>query len=215
MAEAFLADGCHVIGCARSAGDIGHPAYTHHQLDVSDEGAVGALFRELRGDIPRLDGLINNAGIASMNAFALSPIDSFDRIFRTNVRGPVLFCQKALPLLRRAPAPRIVNFTTVAVAYNLAGEALYAASKSAIEALTRILAKEYGTYGITCNALGPSPVDTALIRGVPETKIDELIQRQAVKQRASEADVINAVAFFLRPESRLISGQVLYLGGPA
>ncbi|MHA7816383.1 MAG: SDR family NAD(P)-dependent oxidoreductase [Pseudohaliea sp.] len=215
MAEHFLAAGEQVIGCARSAGDLAHPAYRHETLDVADAAAVGELFTALRREGVALDGLINNAGIARMNAFALSPVESYDAIFATNVRGTLLFCQKALPLLRRAPAPRIVNFSTVAVPLQLAGEALYAASKSAVETLTRIIAQEYGAHGITCNAVGPSPVDTALIAGVPKDKLATLRKRHAVRAAATPADVFNTVEFFLRPESAQVTGQVLYLGGPA
>ncbi|MDP5052350.1 MAG: SDR family oxidoreductase, partial [Congregibacter sp.] len=116
-------------------------------------------------------------------------------------------------LLRRSAHARIVNFSTVAVPLRLEGEALYAASKSAVETLTRIIAKEYGAHGITCNAVGPSPIATALIAGVPKHKIDALINEQAIPKMATEADVINAVKFFLSPDSSMITGQILYLGG--
>jgi NAD(P)-dependent dehydrogenase (short-subunit alcohol dehydrogenase family) len=70
--------------------------------------------------------------------------------------------------------------STVAVPLNLEGESIYAASKSAVESLTKIVAKEFGYFGITCNAIGPSPIDTSLIRGVPKEKIAELVKQQAV-----------------------------------
>ncbi len=213
LTEGFLEAGDSVIGCSRSASSLTHSNYSHHELDISDPDAVNSLFRQLRKEQPRLDGLINNAGVASMNAFALSPASSYETIFNTNVRGTMLCCQKALPLLRRSEHPRIINFSTVAVPLRLEGEALYAASKSAVETLTRIIAKEYGSQGITCNAIGPSPIATALIQGVPKEKIDRLISEQAIPHMATESDVINAVDFFLRPESRMITGQVLYLGG--
>ena len=214
MAEYFLTRGDAVIGCARTRPDLSHDSYRHFEVDVSDEAQVAGLFRSLRREGPgKLDAVINNAGIAAMNAFALSPASSYDRIFDVNVRGTALFCQKALPLLRRAPAPRIVNFTTIAVPLRLAGEAFYAASKSAVETLTRVVAKEYGAYGITCNAVGPSPIDTALIAGVPAEKIEHLVAQQAIPEKATVDDVINAVEFFLRPASRQITGQILYLGG--
>jgi 3-oxoacyl-[acyl-carrier protein] reductase len=103
--------------------------------------------------------------------------------------------------------------STVAVPLQLEGESIYAASKSAVETLTRIIAKEYGSFGITCNAIGPSPIDTALIRGVAKDKIAKLIKRQSVQRMATEDDVINLADFFLRPESGMISGQVIYIGG--
>ncbi len=213
LAEALLTRDCAIIGCSRTESDLKDPQYEHHTLDVADETAVAALFTALRRRKVVLDGVINNAGVARMNAFALTPMDTYRAIFDANVKGTLLFCQKALPLLRRARNPRIVNFSTVAVPMALEGEALYAASKSAVETLTRIIAREYSGYGITCNAVGPCPIDTALIAGVPDDKIAALLERQAIPAKASPDDVINAVEFFLRPESRMITGQVIYLGG--
>jgi 3-oxoacyl-[acyl-carrier protein] reductase len=213
LAVNYLQNGDSVYGCARSEGQITHPNYHHYQVDVSSEEEVKNLFFNLRKDIRHLDAVINNAGIASMNAFALTPIESFQKIFDINVQGTFLFCQKALGLLKRAQHPRIINMSTVAVPLLLEGESIYAASKSAIETLTRIIAKEYGGFGITCNAIGPSPIDTALIKGVGKEKIAKLIRRQALKKMATADDVINIANFFLRPESHMISGQVIYLGG--
>lgn len=213
MAEHFLQKGYVIYGCARSEGQIDHPNYHHFQVDITSDQEVTDFFFVLRKQIKQLDGLINNAGVASMNAFALTPMESFQRIFDINVRGTFLFCQKAFSLLKRSAHPRIINMTTVAVPLQLEGEAIYAASKSSVETLTRIIAKEYGHFGITCNAIGPSPIDTALIQGVPKEKIAKLVRQQAVKKMATPEDVINVAEFYLRPESSMISGQVVYLGG--
>jgi 3-oxoacyl-[acyl-carrier protein] reductase len=213
LADHYLLNGDMVYGCARSEGEIEHDNYFHYQVDIASPEDVTRLFLSLRKETRQLDGLINNAGIASMNAFALTPVASFQKIFDINVQGTFLFCQKALGLLKRSPHPRIINMTTVAVPFQLEGESIYAASKSAVETLTHIIAKEYGHFGITCNAIGPSPIDTALIRGVAQDKIAKLIKRQAVKKMATADDVINLADFFLRPESKMISGQIIYLGG--
>ena len=212
MATAYLERGYSVIGCSRSAGTLDDPAYEHHSLDVTDFAAVTALFTRLRKDRKPVDVLINNAGIASMNAFALTPAESYERIFATNVGATVSFCQRALPLLRRSDAPRIVNFSPVAVPLRLEGESLYAASKSAVETLTKIIAREYGRFGITCNAIGPSPIYTDLIIGVPEDKIQDLLKQQAIGSMATPEDVINTVDFFIDVKSRMVTGQVVYLG---
>ena len=213
LAEHYLHKGDNVYGCARSEGSIDHDNYFHYQVDISSPEDVTNFFFSLRKEIKQLDAIINNAGIASMNAFALTPVESFQKIFDINVQGTFLFCQKGFGLLKRSPHPRIINMSTVAVPLQLEGESIYAASKSAVETLTRIIAKEYGGFGITCNAIGPSPIDTALIKGVAKDKIAKLIKRQAVQKMATEEDVLNLADFFLRPESHMISGQVVYLGG--
>jgi 3-oxoacyl-[acyl-carrier protein] reductase len=110
---------------------------------------------------------------------------------------------------------RIVNFSTIAVPLQLEGEALYASAKSAVETLTRILAREFAGLGITSNAIGPTPIPTDLIRAVPQDKMDSLIDRLAIRRPSSFEDVSNVVDFFISRSSDSITGQVLYLGGVA
>jgi 3-oxoacyl-[acyl-carrier protein] reductase len=213
IAEHLLAMGSVVIGCGRTKATLSHPQYIHHELDLGDPEAVEDFFFEVRGEVTHLDALINNAGIAKMNAFALTPVESVQNIFAVNVYSTFYLSQKAIGLLRRSPHPRIINMSSVAVPLRLEGEAAYAASKSAVEMLTRIIAKELSNFHITCNAIGPSPIATDLIRGVPQDKINRLIQRQAIAKMATVADVIHLVDFLLHPASDMITGQIIYLGG--
>lgn len=213
LAEHYLAEGWRVAGCSRGEAGIEHKDYRHFSLDVSDEDAVVAMARRLKGDFGHVDALLNNAGIASMNHALLTPASTVNRILQTNVVGTFLFCREMAKLMRRTHNGRIVNFTTVAHPLNLEGEAIYAASKAAVESLTRILARELAELKITVNAVGPTPIETDLIRGVPQAKMDALLARQAVRRMGEVKDVINAVDFYLRAESDFITGQVLYLGG--
>lgn len=213
MVEHYLALGDVVTGCSRSASDLEHAAYTHACLDVTDEQAVQRLFQDLRGRWGGLDVLVNNAGVASMNPIALMPLSTARRLVETSFLGTFLLTRAAVRLLRASQCPRIVNLTTVAVPLRLEGEAVYAAAKSAVETFTRVAAKELAGFGITCNAVGPSPVRTALTERVPEEKMTALLARQAISRWAEPDDVINVVDFFLRPESAMVTGQVVYLGG--
>ncbi len=213
MAKHYLAEGWQVVGCSRGEGSIEHADYQHFSLDVSDEDAVIAMARTIKSSHGKVDALLNNAGIASMNHALLTPASTVNRILQTNVVGTFLFCREMSKLMRRTNNGRIINFTTVAHPLNLEGEAIYAASKAAVESLTRILARELAELKITVNAIGPTPIETDLIRGVPQEKMDALLARQALSRMGEVRDVINAVDFYLREESDFITGQVLYLGG--
>jgi len=213
IVEHLLAAGHRVIGCSRSASSLVHERYTHLAADVASEPDVQALFRQVTDQFGALDALINNAGTGRMLPVALTPVSTVHQILNTNFVGTFLMTHAALRLLRKSPSPRIVNFTTVAVPLRLEGEAVYAAAKSAVETFTRILAKEVGPWGITCNAIGPSPIRTQLIENVPEEKLAALVARQAIPRWAEPKDVTHVLDFFLHPASQLVTGQVVYLGG--
>ena len=213
LVEHWLEAGDEVVGCGRGASPIDHERYTHYACDVTDAAAVAELFNDLKRRYGQLDVLVNNAGVASMNSIALTPVEAARRMIETNFLAAFNFTREALRLLRRAPSPRVVNVTTVAVPFRLEGEAVYAASKSALETFTKIAAREFAPLGITCNGVGPCPVETALTAAVPRDKIQALIDRQAVHRWATPEDVVNVIDFFLRPESGMVTGQIIYLGG--
>lgn len=213
LCEYYLEAGEQVIGCSRDDSDLTHDNYQHYGVDVADEKAVGKMMRDIRRQHGRLGALLNNAGIASMNAAVLTPMKTVERVFTTNVFGSILMCREAAKLMIPKKAGRIVNFATVATPLRLEGESTYAASKAAIVNFTQVLAKELGGYGITVNALGPTPIYTDLLRGVSDDKIDTLIERQSIKRVGEMRDVSNALDFFLADDSDFITGQIVYLGG--
>jgi 3-oxoacyl-[acyl-carrier protein] reductase len=202
-----------VIGCSRSAFEGEFPNYRHYCLDVADESAVKDMFAQIRKNEGRLDVLINNAGIASMNHSLLTPIATVRKIIETNFIGTFLLCREAARLMQAHRYGRIVNFATVAVPLKLEGEAVYAASKAAVISLTHILAREFAEFGITVNAVGPTPIKTDLLRGVPPQKLDVLISRQAIKRYGETRDVIQVIDFFIDPASDFVTGQAIFLGG--
>lgn len=213
MAEYYSGKGFQTVGCSREPSDFTAAHYEHFCVDVADEPNVKEMFREIRRKHARLDILINNAGIASMNHTLLTPLATVRKILETNVLGSFLFCREAAKLMMARRYGRIVNFSTVATPLHLEGEAVYAASKAAINSLTQILARELATHNITVNAVGPTPIQTDLIGSVPEQKIDELLRRQAIPRLGEFSDVSNVIDFLIRPESHFVTGQIIYLGG--
>lgn len=213
LAEYYCAKGYMVVGCSREKAEYELENYTHFCLDVSDEGDVKKMFKEIRETYGRLDVLINNAGVASMNHFLLTPIDTVKKILNTNVLGCFLFSREAAKLMKKNKFGRIVNFVTFAIPFKLEGEAIYAASKAAVATLTEVLSRELADFGITVNAVGPPAVQTDLIKGVPKEKLDKLLQRQAIHRYGDMKEVANVIDFFIKPESGMVTGQLIYLGG--
>lgn len=213
LVEYFINKKFKVIGCSRNKVDYEFKEYQHFCLDISDEEEVRNMFTEIRKKYNRLDILINNAGIASMNHSLLTPLKTVHNIINTNLIGTFLLCRESAKIMQKNKYGRIVNFVTVAVPLKLAGEAIYVASKAAVVSLTQVLAKELSDMGITVNAVGPTPVQTDLIRSIPKSKIDNLLKSQAIQRFGELKDISNVIDFFIKPESDFITGQVIYLGG--
>lgn len=213
LVQHFAGRGTQVVGCSRSRVESSTSNVAHFQANVSEEDQVRALMRFIRKNFGRLDVTINNAGVASMNAALLTPTNTLDRIMDINFKGTVLVSRESIRLMQRRKYGRIVNLSSIAVPLRLEGEAIYAASKSAIEMFTRILAREVASLGITCNAVGPAPIETDLIRNVPKEKIDGLVARLVPKRLGRFEDVAHVIDFFIHPTSSRVTGQVLYLGG--
>jgi 3-oxoacyl-[acyl-carrier protein] reductase len=213
LAEFYLAQGYRVAGCSRGKASISHSNYLHFEMDVSDQKAVINMVRLVKKTFGSVDYLLNNAGIAAMNHLVTTPYHNARMVFDTNFFGTFLFIREVAKVMMKKRTGSIINYTTVAVPMDLEGEAVYAASKAAVESLTRISAKELGLFGIRVNAIGPTPVKTDLIRNVPENKLQALLDQQVIKRFGEFDDVVNVIDFFNNEKSGFITGQILYLGG--
>jgi 3-oxoacyl-[acyl-carrier protein] reductase len=202
-----------VIGCSRGDSSIDNSNYRHFSLDVSDEKAVVSMIRSVKKEFGKIDVLLNNAGIASMNHFLTTSYETVKNIFSTNFFGTFLFSREVSKVMMKQKSGRIVNFTTIATPLSLEGEAIYASSKSAIENLTQTISKELATFNITVNAIGPTPIETDLIKAVPKDKIEELLNKQTIKRFGTFEDIKNVINFFIDKKSDFITGQIIYLGG--
>lgn len=213
LANYYLEKGFIVAGCSRKKSSIEHKNYRHFTLDVADESLVKDMVNSVKKEFGKIDALINNAGIASLNHSLTTPYDTIKSIFETNMFGTFLFIREVAKVMVRKKYGRIINFSTVAAGIRLEGEASYAASKAAVANFTQTVAKELGDFGITVNAIAPTPVKTDLVRNVPEDKLDKLFEYQAIKRFGTFEDIKNLIDFFLRDESNFITGQIVYLGG--
>lgn len=213
LTEFFLEKGFNVVGCSRTASDLMHKNYLHFITDVGDEKAVIKLVKVAVKKFDKIDYLINNAGKASLNHSILTPGKTVNEVFSTNFNGSFYFSRECSKVMIKNRFGRIINFSTIAVPLDLEGELIYASSKAAIEKMSRIMSKELAPYNITVNTIGPTPVDTDLMKVVPKDKVKEILDKQTIKRFGSFNDVTNVVQFFLSDSSSFVTGQTLYLGG--
>ncbi|CDM60017.1 MULTISPECIES: SDR family NAD(P)-dependent oxidoreductase [Rhizobium] len=213
ISEHLARAGHTVLGCSRRVPASLPEGYRHYQADVTDNSSLKAMFQTIRKDYGHIDALVNNAGTAAMVPFMLTSDSVARGIFDLNVFATMACCRGAIKLMRRSAAPSIVNISSVAVRYSLEGQLAYAASKAAIEQMTRTLSREVAAMRIRVNTLGLPPVRTALTRSVHRAKIEALIERQAIKRECAMDDIVGPVDFLLSDSARFVTGETLYLGG--
>ena len=143
ICERLLAKNIEVFGLARDVSGIPFPSMS---CDISSYDDVKAVAQKLRREKNRVDGLINAAGIASMNLALTTPQSIAQQIVHTNLLGTIYCCQLLAPLIIRNKAGTIINFSTIAVALGLKGESIYAASKAGVEGFTRAFAREMADF---------------------------------------------------------------------
>lgn len=182
------------------------------QGDVSKLEDIKGLFDQTIKHFGRLDVLINNAGIRISKNVADIKEAEFDRLFAINVKGTFFACQQAAR--RLSDGGKIINVSSAVTRMMLPGYSIYAASKGAVDQITRALAKELGGRNITVNAVSPGPVDTDLFRdGKSEEQIQQMAQMAALGRIGQVQDIADAVAFLASEAARWISGQSIHVSG--
>ena len=213
LVDYYVKKNYNVIGCSRGQINYAFDNYDHYNVDISDEDSVKKMFLSIRKKFKRLDILINNAGLASMNHSLLTPVNKAQEIINTNFIGTFLISRESAKIMKKNSFGRIINMTSVGTQMKLEGEAIYTASKSAIENLTIVMSRELADYGITVNGLGAAPVLTDLIKFVPKDKIENILNKLAFNRLTEMKDISNVTDFFISENSNYITGQIVYLGG--
>ena len=210
ICDRLVSKGVEVLGVSRSASKL---PFETLPCDVSSISQVVELTKQLKNSGVKIDGLVNAAGIASMNLALTTPLETSRRIVETNLLGTI-YCSQALgPLLVRNKGGSVINFSTIAVTLALSGEAVYAASKAGVEGFTRAFAREMSGFNVRVNCIAPGPISTDLIRGVSEAQIRAVVSRQILPRQFTPSDVSDLVELLLDPRSRSLSGQILNVGG--
>ena len=210
LAERLLADGWVVHGFARGPQSLTHEHFLAHAVDVTDEAAVRSEVATVAA-AGRIDILINNAGSAALNAFLLTPGKVAENLMRVNYLGTFHCLQAVGKVMVRQRGGLVINLTTVAVPLSLEGEAAYVASKAAVEALTKVAAKELASQGVRVIALGLGPVDTKLTRAVPKAALAKINGAIGRPQGTAMTEAVEFIVSRIQ-DPGIKSGSVEYLG---
>ena len=211
ICQAAQKEGHHPFGLARSK--INHCDFETFECDISDYTQVKKTFREIK-KISQPDVLINAAGIASMNLFLMTPAKKMQQIISTNVLGTMFCCQEAMKSFARQKNKNlIINFSTIAVSLSLKGESVYVASKGAVESFSKTLAREAADFNCNVNVIAPGPVDTNLISGISDSKIQEIIDSQMITEKATKEDIWGLCKLLMGDDAKDITGQIINVKG--
>ncbi|HUO77136.1 MAG TPA: 3-oxoacyl-[acyl-carrier-protein] reductase [Thermodesulfovibrionales bacterium] len=183
------------------------------RIDVSNSREVITAFQEILKEFGRLDILVNNAGITRDSLLLRMKEEDWDAVIDVNLKGVFLCAKEAVKVMAKQRYGRIVNIASVVAFMGNPGQANYSASKAGIVGLTKTLAKEYASRGITANAVAPGFITTAMTDALPDNVKEEMKKAIPMARFGTIEDVANAVVFLASPSSGYITGQVIHVNG--
>lgn len=183
------------------------------RLDVSKSDQVVKAFEDILSEFGRLDILVNNAGITKDGLVLRMKEEDWDAVININLKGVFLCSKEAVKVMVKQKYGRIINIASVVAFMGNPGQANYSASKAGIVGLTKTVAREYASRGITANAVAPGFIATAMTDALAENVKQEMLKSIPVGKFGSVDDVANAVAFLASPESGYITGHVIHVNG--
>jgi 3-oxoacyl-[acyl-carrier protein] reductase len=219
IALAFAAEGARLacvattLASAQATADLIGETAKAYACDVSDAASVEALFTAVSADLGTPSVLVNNAGITRDTLILRMKDEDWDRVMAVNLKGAFLCTRAVAKLMMKARYGRIINVSSVVGQTGQAGQANYAASKAGLFGLTMSVAKEFGSRGITCNAIAPGFIETDMTTDLP-AEFKEFVCKNAPAGRLGKPeDIAPAVLFLASEEAAYITGQTLTVDG--
>ncbi len=209
VGTATTQEGAQRIGTALAS----HAGCRGAVLDVNDAPAVDALIEAIVKEAGGLQVLVNNAGITRDQLAMRMKDDDWDAVLGTNLGAVFRVSRAAIRPMMKQRFGRIISITSVVGASGNAGQANYAAAKAGVAGMTRSLARELGSRGITVNCVAPGFIDTDMTAGLPEAQQKSLLQQIPLGHLGRPADIAHAVAYLASPQAGYVTGQELHVNG--
>jgi meso-butanediol dehydrogenase / (S,S)-butanediol dehydrogenase / diacetyl reductase len=199
---------------AKEVEKTGHRAYVN-LIDVASKESVDVCVASVLEKTGRIDVLVNNAGILRPSLLQELSEKSWDDHFNVNAKGVLLLCQAVLPHMRTRKSGRVINIASIAGRQGVPSQGHYAATKSTVITLTRVLAQEVGMDGVTVNAICPGIILTEMGRNNlgSEAAIRHWEEVAALKRLGAPEDIVGPVCFFASDQSAFVTGQALNVCG--
>jgi 3-oxoacyl-[acyl-carrier protein] reductase len=222
LVQAFLDEGYCVETCARTATDtVGaweeDPEYKERfhfrATDVADPAEAERFVKEAADRWRRIDVLVNNAGVAREGVIGLFGDEALDEVVDLNLKGTVYVTRAASRVMLARRAGAIINISSVVGLSGYRGLSVYGATKAALDGLTRALARELGSRGITVNSVAPGYLRTEMSHGLDEDQLGQIARRTPLGRLGDPDDVARAVLFLCDPANTFLTGQVVVVDG--
>jgi 3-oxoacyl-[acyl-carrier protein] reductase len=222
LVRAFLDAGYCVETCARTTTDTVRaweedPEYKERfhftTTDVSDPADAERLVKAAAARWGGIDVLVNNAGVAREGVIGLFGDEALDQVIDLNLKGTVYVTRAASRVMLARRAGSIVNISSVVGLSGYRGLSVYGATKAALDGLTRALARELGSRGITVNSVAPGYLRTEMSHGLDEDQLGQIARRTPVGRLGEPDDVARAVLFLTDPANTFLTGQVIVVDG--
>lgn len=184
------------------------------KTDVSSKEQVNRMVDEVQSRFGRVDVLVNNAGICEMGLIEQLTEEKWDRMMAVNLKGVLFFCQAVMPVMKKQRYGKIVNISSIAgkIGGLLVG-AHYSVSKAGVICLTKCLARELASYGITVNAIAPALTDTPMSNTFSPENIKKTIKTIPLGRMATAQDIAETVLFLVSQGAGFITGQTFNVNG--